>query len=98
MARAALNQIDVPARNSYVMAVVRSEERPAAMSFTTVSRGLVAAVGPLVAGYLLSVSGFGWPLVIGGGLMGLYDLLLLKMFHAVRPPEEKTDDADPTDS
>jgi MFS family permease len=94
MARAALNQIDVPARNSYVMAVVRREERPAAMSFTTVPRGLAAAVGPLVAGYLLSVSGFGWPLVIGGGLMSLYDLLLLKMFHAVRPPEEKTDDPD----
>ena len=92
LGRAALNQIDVPARNSYVMAVVHREERPAAMSFTTVPRGLVAAAGPLLAGYLLSISGFGWPLVIGGGLMSLYDLLLLKMFHAVRPPEERTDD------
>ncbi len=96
MVRAALNQIDVPARNSYVMAVVHQEERPAAMSFTTVPRGLAAAVGPMVAGYLLSVSGFGWPLVVGGGLMSLYDLLLLKMFHAVRPPEEKTDHPDRT--
>ena len=96
MARAALNQIDVPSRNSYVMAVVRSEERPAAMSITTVPRGLAASAGPLLAGYLLSVSGFGWPLVIGGGLMGLYDLLLLKMFHAVRPPEEKAAESDRT--
>ena len=93
LGRAALNQIDVPARNSYVMAVVRREERPAAMSFTTVPRGVAAAAGPLLAGYLLSISGFGWPLVIGGGLMSLYDLLLLKMFHAVRPPEERADNS-----
>jgi hypothetical protein len=40
------------------------------------------------AGYLLGLSSFGWPLVIGGGLNSLYDLLLLLMFRKVRPPEE----------
>jgi MFS family permease len=54
---------------------------------------VAAAAGPLLAGYLLSISGFGWPLVIGGGLMSLYDLLLLKMFHTVRPPEERADNS-----
>ena len=41
------------------------------------------------AGYLLGLSSFGWPLVIGGGLNSLYDLLLLSMFRKVRPPEEE---------
>ena len=41
------------------------------------------------AGYLLGLSSFGWPLVIGGGLNSLYDLLLLLMFRKVRPPEEE---------
>jgi len=41
-----------------------------------------------VAGYLLGVSSFGWPLIIAGALKIIYDLLLLLTFKAVRPPEE----------
>ena len=70
------------------MAIVTPEERPAAASLTAVPRSLAAALGPLPAGYLLGLSTFGWPLVIGGVLKGIYDLLLLAMFRAVRPPEE----------
>jgi len=43
-----------------------------------------------VAGHLLQVSTFGWPLIIGGVLKIVYDLLLLGMFRAVRPPEESS--------
>jgi hypothetical protein len=39
------------------------------------------------------VSGFGWPLVVGGGLKIAYDLALLAMFRNVRPPEEGADRA-----
>lgn len=86
--RSALSSMDVPVRNSYVMAVVSPAERPAAASVTAVPRSLAAALGPLPAGYLLGLSTFGWPLVIGGVLKGLYDVLLLLMFRATRPPEE----------
>ena len=41
------------------------------------------------AGYMLAVSGFGWPLVFCGALKIVYDLTLLRMFRAVKPPEEK---------
>ena len=51
-------------------------------------RSLASAVSPLLAGYLLGVSSFGWPLVIAGALKIVYDLLLLATFHKVRPPEE----------
>jgi predicted MFS family arabinose efflux permease len=88
LARSALSQMDVPARTSYVMAVVSPEERPAAASVTNVPRSLAAAVPALIAGWLLERTTFGWPLVIGGAVKALYDVLLLMQFRDVRPPEE----------
>jgi MFS family permease len=88
LVRAALSQMDVPTRTSYVMAVVTPEERPAAASITAVPRSLAAALPPLAAGWMLSVSDFGWPLVVGGAIKAVYDLLLLQQFRHLRPPEE----------
>jgi MFS family permease len=70
------------------MAVVSPAERPAAASLTAVPRSLAAAVSPALAGYLLSVTVFGWPLIVCGTLKIVYDLLLLMMFRRVTPPEE----------
>jgi len=89
LARSLLSQMDVPTRNSYVMAVVTPAERPAAASLTSVPRSLASAASPLLSGWMLSASPFGWPLVIAGALKGTYDLLLLAMFKSVRPPEER---------
>jgi hypothetical protein len=86
--RSALSQMDVPTRNSYVMAVVPPAERAAAASVTAVPRSLAQAAPPLLSGYLLGLSTFGWPLVIGGAVKGIYDVLLLALFAKVRPPEE----------
>jgi MFS family permease len=86
--RSGLSQMDVPARSSYVMAIVPPAERAAAASMTAVPRSLASAAGPFLAGYLLSISSFGWSLVIAGGLKIIYDLLLLRMFRTVKPPEE----------
>jgi predicted MFS family arabinose efflux permease len=86
--RALLSQMDVPARTSYVMAVVTPEERPAAASVTLVPRSLATAAGPVLAGYLLSLAAFPVALVLAGGLKAVYDILLLVMFRRHRPPEE----------
>jgi MFS family permease len=86
--RSALSQMDVPTRTSYVMAIVPPEERPAAASVTSVPRSFAAALGPLIAGSLLSLSSFGWPLVIAGSVKIVYDLMLLYTCRHVRPPEE----------
>jgi MFS family permease len=88
LARSALSQMDVPTRNSYVMAVVTPEERPAAASLTAVPRSLATALSPILAGYLFGLSPFGWPLIIGGVLKSAYDVLLLLKFQKLRPPEE----------
>ena len=95
LARSALSQMDVPARNSYVMAVVTPAERPAAASLTNVPRSLATAIPPIAAGWMLSRSTFGWPLIIGGGLKAVYDLLLLQQFRSLRPPEEQRPPEEP---
>jgi MFS family permease len=86
--RAALSQMDVPARQAYVMAMVPREERAAAASVTNVPRSLASAVAPLLAGALLERSSFGWPLVCAGALKATYDLLIFSRFAHRRPAEE----------
>lgn len=91
-ARAALSSMDVPTRVSYayVVAVESPAERPAAASVTHVPRSLASALSPALAGYMLTLSSFGWPLVVCGVLKIVYDLKLLRMFQSVKPPEEES--------
>jgi MFS family permease len=89
LVRSALSQMDVPTRSSYVMAIVEPHERPAAASVTSVPRSLASAASPLVAGWLLTVSSFGWPLAAAGCVKIAYDLMLLATFRNVKPPEER---------
>jgi len=84
LCRALLSQIDVPARQSFVMAVVPPEERAAAASVTNVPRSLASALTPLLAGMLLTRTTFGWPLIIAGLMKITYDLLLLALYRDVR--------------
>lgn len=78
--RSLFSQMDVPARQALVMAVVTPEERAAAASVTNVPRSLASAATPLIAGALLKSSSFGWPLIIAGLGKATYDLLLLARF------------------
>jgi MFS family permease len=88
LVRSLLSQMDVPTRSSYVMAVVTPPERAAAAGVTSVPRSLASAISPTISGYLLNLSSFGSPLLIGGILKIAYDLTLLLMFQHIRPPEE----------
>jgi MFS family permease len=88
LVRAALSQMDVPTRSSYVMAVVTPPERSAAASFTSVPRSLAAAASPALAGAMFAAGYQAWPLIICGALKIVYDLALLWAFRHVKPPEE----------
>lgn len=90
LGRSALSQMDVPVRTSYVVAVVTPDERPAAASVTNVPRSLAAALPPIAAGWMLSKTTFGWPLIVGGFLKAVYDVLLLVQFRGIQPPEERS--------
>lgn len=88
--RAALSQMDVPTRSSYVMAVVTPPERAAAASFTAVPRSLAAGMSPVLAGSMMTAGFLALPLLLCGSLKIVYDFLLLWQFRHVRPPEESS--------
>lgn len=87
--RAALSQMDVPTRTSYVMAVVTPAERTAAASFTAVPRALAQAMSPALAGALYAAGHVALPFILCAVLKIAYDLALLWAFRHIRPPEER---------
>ena len=90
LARFSISQMDVPARQSYTMAVVSPEERSAAGGITGVARTTGAAVSPLFAGFLFArPSLISVPFFIAGTLKIVYDLLLYRKFVALQPEEEE---------
>ena len=89
LVRFSISQMDVPTRQSYIMAVVRPEERSAAAGITGVARTTGAAIAPLFAGFLFARhSLISVPFFIAGTLKVTYDLLLYRGFVAVQPAEE----------
>lgn len=88
--RFSISQMDVPARQSYTMAVVLPEERSAAGGFTGVARTTGAALSPLFVGFLFArPSLISVPFFIAGGLKIVYDLLLYYSFRTLHAPEEQ---------
>ena len=83
--RASISQMDVPARQSYTMAVVAPDERSAAAGITTVARSVGAAAAPLLAGLFMANSLlFSAPFYVAGGLKIAYDLMLYKLFKETK--------------
>jgi MFS family permease len=86
--REGLVEMDVPTRQSYVMAVVRPEERTFASGLTHLVRMGAWALAPAFAG-LLATASLMTPLVVGAALKVAYDGLLYAACRRTRPPEEE---------
>ncbi len=86
--REILVEMDVPTRQSYVVAVVRPEERTFATSMTTLTRNIGWAAAPACAGYAMGALALGAPLVLGGAIKAVYDVWLYAAFRRLRPEEE----------
>jgi MFS family permease len=86
--RESLVEMDVPTRQSYVMAVVRPEERTFASGVTHLVRMAGWAVAPAIAGLLMTGTSLAAPLVVGASLKIFYDFVLWRAFRKLRPPEE----------
>jgi MFS family permease len=87
--RSLLSTMDVPARQSYVMAVVDPAERTATAGVTSLARSVSQAAGPLVGGALLVPLGLGVPLIAAGALKATYDVLLFFAFRGRPAPGER---------
>lgn len=88
LAREALVEMDVPTRQSYIVAVVPAEARAFASGITTLTRNVAYAVAPVLAGAAMRGVSLSVPLFAGGGIKIVYDLLLYFSFRGIRPPEE----------
>jgi MFS family permease len=89
LVRFSISQMDVPTRQSYIMAVVTPDERSAAAGVTSVARTIGAAISPLFVGFMFARPDLiNVPFFIAGTLKIIYDLLLYREFVAVQPPEE----------
>ena len=88
LVRFSISQMDVPTRQSYIMAVVSPKERSAAAGITGVARTIGAAISPLFVGFMFARPALiNLPFFIAGTLKIIYDLLLYREFVAVQPPE-----------
>jgi MFS family permease len=89
LVRFSISQMDVPTRQSYIMAVVSPEERSAAAGITGIARTTGAAISPLFVGFLFARPALiNLPFFIAGILKITYDLLLYRAFIGVHPPDE----------
>ena len=80
--RFSISQMDVPTRQSYMMAVVAPDERSAASGVTTIARSVGAAISPALSGVFIAVpSLLSAPFLLAGGLKIVYDLLLYRSFR-----------------
>lgn len=87
--RMAFSQMDVPARQSYIVSVVKDEERTAATGITNISRNISQTLSPSLAGYIIqSLSLFFAPFLIGGVLKVIYDIALYFSFRNIKPQQE----------
>ena len=88
--RFSLSQMDVPTRQSYVMAVVDPDERSAAAGVTGIAKTAGAAISPSISAVLISNAGLAAvPFYLAGGLKIVYDLLIYREFQSVKPAEEQ---------
>ena len=87
--RALFAQTDVPARDSYIMAIVQPHERVAMASIHILGRSISGTLGPTLSVGLLQAMAIGAPLVGSGLIKSIYVLSLYQMFKDVKPPEEK---------
>jgi MFS family permease len=89
LGRMALSQMDVPTRQSYIVSVVKEEERTASAGITNISRNVSQAVSPSLTGYILqALPVLSAPFVLGGILKIAYDLALYLNFKNIKPAEE----------
>jgi len=84
--------MDVPARQAYVVSIVKPHERSGAVAVTGLARGIAAATGPAITGAAIQTAALGTPFVIAGVTKALYDLALYFKYRT-RPAEHEVRDA-----
>ena len=88
--REGLSEMDVPTRQSYLMAIVPAHERAWASGMSQLARASGRVAAPLIAGSAMQAGALWAPLVAGALIKIAYDLLLWRAFRRIKAPEEQT--------
>jgi len=95
ISRSFLAYLDNPLRSSFIMGVVKPEERGSAAGITTLSRQVPMAVSPTLAAYLMQSFSLNVPIFLGGFLQLVSDCAFYGLFRNVKPPEEQPSELQP---
>lgn len=87
--REGLSEMDVPTRQSYLMAIVPAHQRAWAAGMSQLGRASGRVAAPVIAGSVMQAGALGAPLVAGALIKIAYDLLLWRAFRRIRAPEEQ---------
>jgi MFS family permease len=87
--RSFLAYMDNPLRSSFVMGIVRPEDRGSAAGITTLSRHVPVAISPTLSAYLMQSFALNVPIFLGGILQLSHDCIFYYLFRNVKPPEEQ---------
>ena len=87
--RELINDMDIPTRQSYSMAIVPPEARTATASVTNLGRTTAQAISPALAGVVAQSTLLGAPIIIGSVTKLVYNAALYVMFRSVKAPEEE---------
>ncbi|MGE5338007.1 MAG: MFS transporter, partial [Gemmatimonadota bacterium] len=86
--REGLTEMDVPTRQSYLMAIVPAHERSWAAGLSQLARAAGRMIAPAFAGAAMQAGALWLPLAAGATIKIGYDLLLWRAFRRIKPPEE----------
>jgi MFS family permease len=87
--RQSLSQMDVPARQSYTMAIVKPNERTATAGITNTPRSVAQSISPVISSYFIGTFQYALPFFFSGSIKIVYDVLIFLSFRKIKPPEEK---------
>ena len=96
MAREITNEMDIPTRQSYTMAIVPPESRTSAAGATNLGRNIAQTISPTIAGYVAQATFLGAPFLVGSGIKLIYNALLYLTFAGIKPPQESDEQPMPT--
>ena len=94
LARELTNDMEIPTRQSYIMAIVPPQDRTAAAAVTNLGRNVTQTVSPGIAGYVAQLTFLGAPFLVGSGIKLAYNVALYLSFKGIRAPEEVEREAD----
>jgi MFS family permease len=96
LVRMVTNTLSNPIRQSYLMAVVRREERATAAGLSNLPTQICSSMGPTLAGYMMQSLFLDLPLELAAIFQGLNAVLYYVFFRDIKPPEERATEARPS--